>query len=116
MQALQHNTIFEDGDFPEASLLRPSLCAGCHSQNHIHQIPGGFIQRLYAVRNQTGIENKGNWETDTMTGINWCTVPATIIELGYMSNIEEDKLMATDAFRMNAAIGIAQGIDLYFGN
>jgi len=63
---------------------------------------------------QTGIENDGNWETDTMTGINWCSVPATIIELGYMSNAEEDKLMSTHQFRENAALGIAKGVDLYF--
>lgn len=63
---------------------------------------------------QTGIENDGNYEDDTMTGINWTEVPATIIELGYMSNAEEDKLMATTEFHKNAAIGIARGVDLYF--
>ena len=49
-----------------------------------------------------------------MTGVNWTTVPSTIIELGYMSNADEDKLMATSAFHKAAAVGIAQGIDNYF--
>ena len=69
---------------------------------------------LAAYCKNSGIENDGNWETDTMTGINWTTVPSTIIELGYMSNADEDKLMATSAFHKAAAVGIAQGIDNYF--
>ena len=49
-----------------------------------------------------------------MTGINWTRIPSTILELGYMSNAEEDKLMATPEFHANAACGIAQGLDAYF--
>ena len=62
----------------------------------------------------SGIENDGNWETDTMTGINWTRVPSTIIELGYMSNALEDELMATKEFHALAALGIANGVDAYF--
>ncbi len=62
----------------------------------------------------TGVKLNNVWMTDTMTGINWAEVPVTIVEMGYMSNVEEDVLMATDAFRKNAAVGMANGLDAFF--
>lgn len=64
---------------------------------------------------ETGIKNRGCIVRDDLTGTNWSKIPVTLIEMGFMSNSQEDKNMQNKSFQKKMANGIADGIDDYFG-
>lgn len=64
----------------------------------------------------TNARNRGVTRTDNMSGINWAKVPTTIIEMGFLSNPEEDKLLSKQDYQKKIVTGIANGIDEFIKN
>lgn len=69
---------------------------------------------LDAYCDATGFTNLGVQYYDNMSGINWSSVPVTIIEMGFMTNEQDDTQMSNSDFQYTMAQGIADGIDAYF--
>ncbi|WP_294577925.1 N-acetylmuramoyl-L-alanine amidase [uncultured Thomasclavelia sp.] len=60
---------------------------------------------------QTGSKNRGVTITDTMSGINWCQVPVTIVEMGFLSNVDEEQKLIDSSYQDKIAKGIVLGIN-----
>ena len=104
----------------EDSSVNGALCMAPTNSNQFlsasliseSQILSRCIIDSYVVA--TGFGNQGVYSTDEMSGINWSTMPVTIVEMGYMSNASDDAKMADPSMQVKMVKGIADGIDSYF--
>lgn len=56
-----------------------------------------------------GFPDRGLQERSDFTGFNWSDVPVILVELGFMTNPAEDRLLATGAYRQRAAVALCRG-------
>lgn len=102
-----------------ASVSGAMALAPSSSNPYISYLSGSSWNLSQCVLNSycqaTGMYNQGVTGSDTMTGINWSTVPVTILEMGYMTNPTDDTNMENPSYQMQMVQGIANGIDAYFG-
>jgi N-acetylmuramoyl-L-alanine amidase len=56
------------------------------------------------------MNNRGTVERSDLTGFNWSKVPVVLVEMGFMSNKEEDRLLNDDSYQNKLAEGLYKGI------
>lgn len=61
----------------------------------------------------TGFKNNGISYRDDLTGTNWSTVTNTLLEMGFLSNPDEDVKMSDPKFQDKMVVGIVNGIEKY---
>ena len=76
------------------------------------RIAGEYV--LSATLATTGAKNNGIVQRSDLTGFNFVEVPTILIEMGFMSNPNEDALMETDSYQQKLAQGMCDGITQYF--
>lgn len=69
---------------------------------------------LKTVCDQTGGTRMGIYETDALASLNYCQIPAVVMNIGFLSNKDDDEKLATADYKEKMASALADGIDLYF--
>lgn len=68
---------------------------------------------LDAMQKETDAKSHGVKYSDTYTGLNWSTVPSMLLEVGYLSNAREDRLLTSSDYQDKLATGMINGICAY---
>jgi N-acetylmuramoyl-L-alanine amidase len=67
------------------------------------------------LRAALGFPDRGLQERSDFTGFNWADVPVILVEMGFMTNPTEDRLLATAEYQRRAALGLCRGTLRYLG-
>jgi N-acetylmuramoyl-L-alanine amidase len=67
------------------------------------------------LRSALGFPDRGLQERSDFTGFNWADVPVILVEMGFMTNPTEDRLLATVAYQRRAAVGLCRGTMRFLG-
>ena len=65
---------------------------------------------------QDGFKVNSIYQRSDLTGFNWSKVPVVLVEMGFMSNPEEDQKMAETSYQEKMMKSVAEGAQLYFEN
>ena len=68
-----------------------------------------------AVSNETGTKNRGITGRSDLTGFNFSEIPTVLIEMGFMSNPDEDAMLSTDSYQDKIVSGIANSLLSWYG-
>jgi N-acetylmuramoyl-L-alanine amidase len=63
---------------------------------------------------ETGTKDRGVQENDKVAAINYSEVPVAVLQLGFMSNVEEDTNLWSESYQDKMIKAICDGIDTYF--
>jgi N-acetylmuramoyl-L-alanine amidase len=63
---------------------------------------------------ETGASEDGVFRRDIYSGLNWSTVPSILVEMGYMTNAREDKLLNDPDYQKKLIAGMVKGVAACF--
>jgi N-acetylmuramoyl-L-alanine amidase len=72
------------------------------SKRAAHTVQAELVRAL-------GFPDQGILERSDFTGFNWSDVPVILVEMGFMTNRTDDRLLATASYQRRAAVGLCRG-------
>ncbi|MFW2487450.1 N-acetylmuramoyl-L-alanine amidase [Clostridium chromiireducens] len=91
-----------------ASMLVPAPIGYAKDISSISDQYGQTI--LNDLISSAGMNNRGVVQRSDLTGFNWSKVPVVLVEMGFMSNPGEDRLLSDDSYQNKLAQGLCNGI------
>lgn len=103
-----HADACEDSSVKGASIHVPANNNFTSNFYEISKSYGSKIINTYAQ--EVNMKNRGVIERDDLTGFNWSKVPVVLVEMGFLSNKEDDMFVSNDENHPKIAKAIANGI------
>ena len=107
-----HADSAENSSISGASMHVPANNEYTSSFYKISKSYGTTILNNYV--DEIGLKNRGVIERNDLTGFNWSKVPVVLIEMGFLSNKEDDNFVSNTANHPKIAKAISDGIDKCF--
>ena len=95
--------------------LLPALRRGWTDDIHAASKRAARIVQSQLVR-ALGFPDRGLQERSDFTGFNWADVPVILVEMGFMTNPTEDRLLSATAYQRRAAVGLCRGTLRFLGH
>ena len=68
---------------------------------------------MEGVLKNTKAKSAGTIKSIDLTGFNWSKIPVMLLEMGFMTNPEEDRLLNSDSYQNKIVTGIVEGVEKY---
>lgn len=103
-----HADSFEDSSVEGASMLVPDPSSNTKYVVDESKRCGSII--LDTLIKEVNMKNRGLSSRADMVGFNFSEVPVVLVEVGFLSNEREDKLLSTQQYQNEIARALADGI------
>lgn len=105
-----HADSFEDESVSGTTILVPEALSNdrkslCEESSRCANIV------LSTMTNEAGVKGRGVVLRDDLTAFNWSNVPTLLIEMGFLSNKNEDTLLNNEDYQNKLSQAIADGIE-----
>jgi len=94
--------------------LHPALRSGWTDDIYAESKRAARVVQAEMVR-ALGFPDRGLQERSDFTGFNWADVPVILVEMGFMTNRTDDRLLATVAYQLRAAVSLCRGTLRFLG-